>query len=125
MTKPRIPESARTGICWPALPEPRVAALLALQHQFDQSQWWAPETLLDAQLRQLELVLAHAAETVPFYRGRLEAVAHLRPGELTLDSSTEADFTAGSLPRASVPASPPRQRRRGPREASRAPCALD
>ena len=69
----QIPNSARTGISWPAVPAPEDAALLALQYQFEQSQWWPPETLLQAQLSQLEGVLAHAAQTVRFYRERLRA----------------------------------------------------
>ena len=82
----QIPKSARTGIGWPAVPAPEHAAMLALQYQFEQSQWWPPETLLAAQLRQLEGVLAHAAQTVPFYRERLQAVTNLQPGELTVET---------------------------------------
>ena len=58
---------------------------MALMYQWDQSQWWPPETLLAAQLRQLEGLLAHAVKTVPYYRKRLPAAAKCRPGWLTMD----------------------------------------
>ncbi len=80
------PRSARTDIAWPALPAPESALILALQHQFERSQWWPPETLLEHQLRQIELLLAHAARTVPFYRGRIGALAGLKRGDLTLEA---------------------------------------
>ena len=82
----RTPRSGRQGIIWPAAPGPRVANLLALQYQLEQSQWWSPETLLAAQLRQIEALIDHARRTVPFYRDRLECVAGLAPGELTLEA---------------------------------------
>ena len=82
---PFVPRSGRSMIGWPAVPGPVDAAVLALIHQFEQSQWWPPETLLAFQLRQLELLLTHASKTVPFYRRRLRALAELRRGGLTLD----------------------------------------
>ena len=82
----RIPTSRRSGIYWPAMPTFVDATVLTLQHQFEQSQWWPAETLLQHQLRQLEPLLAHTARTVPFYRGRLDAIAGLRRGELTMDA---------------------------------------
>lgn len=60
-----------SGVSWPALPSPHAAMLLALQSQFMQSQWWSREQLLAHQLRQAQLLLRHAWETVPFYRHRL------------------------------------------------------
>ncbi len=84
MTGIRIPSTGHSGIAWPALPSPADAALLALIYQFEQSEWWSPETLLAAQLGQLEGLLAHAARTVPFYRGRLQAAVDRGAGRLTL-----------------------------------------
>ena len=81
-----IPHSRRSGIHWPAIPAFVDAAVLALQYQLEQSQWWPPETLVEHQLRQLELLLVHTARTVPFYRGRLDALAGLGRGELTMDA---------------------------------------
>jgi phenylacetate-CoA ligase len=49
------------------------ATLLALEYQFEQSQWWTPAQLEAAQLRQLQALLLHCWETVPFHRPRLEA----------------------------------------------------
>ncbi len=85
MTDPRIPLTAHGSVVWPALPSPKDAVLLALMYQWDQSQWWPPETLLAAQFRQLEGLLAHAVETVPYYRKRLGTAAKFRPGWLTMD----------------------------------------
>ncbi len=81
----RIPISRRSGIQWPAMPRYADATVLTLQHQFEQSQWWPAETLTEHQLRQLELLLAHAARTVPFYRDRLGVLAGTRRGDLTMD----------------------------------------
>lgn len=44
--------------------------MLALQFQLERSQWLAPEALRELQLRQLEALLRHAHETVPYYRER-------------------------------------------------------
>ena len=69
------PRSSVSDIAWPALPAPAAAAMLAMQYQLEQSQWWSPEALRQQQSRQLGEVLAHARATVPFYRERLGAVA--------------------------------------------------
>jgi phenylacetate-CoA ligase len=45
--------------------------LLALTNQLEQSQWWAPDYLQLYQFALLQRLLAHAYETVPFYRTRL------------------------------------------------------
>ncbi len=82
----RIPHSRRSGIHWPAMPAVVDATVLALQYQLVESQWWPAETLVEHQLRQLQLLLAHTARTVPFYRGRLKALAGLGRGELTMDA---------------------------------------
>lgn len=68
--------SATAGLAWPALPEPRAAAILALLFQFERSQWFAPAELQRLQATQLSALLDHARRTVPFYRDRL---AHLAP----------------------------------------------
>ena len=64
-------KSVVAGVNWPGIPSPEGAALLALQYQFERSQWWPPAKLEALQFRQLREVLAHAAQTVPFYRDRL------------------------------------------------------
>ena len=66
-----IPHSRVQGIAWPALVGEAGARALALQYQLLRSQWWPPDTLRAQQRRQLALLAAHAAETVPHYRGVL------------------------------------------------------
>ena len=63
--------SAMPGIAWPAVPVASGATLLAILFQLDQTQWWPPERLEQAQRRQLAALLAHARDQVPFYRTRL------------------------------------------------------
>lgn len=59
------------GIVWPPVVDGALATTLALAWQLDQTQWWAPADLRAAQDRQLRVVLAHAAATVPHYQDRL------------------------------------------------------
>ena len=42
--------SAVPGMLWPALPSGTAALMMALQHQLEHSQWWAPDRLLSQQL---------------------------------------------------------------------------
>lgn len=65
--------SSVTGMAWPALPAGTGATLLALQFQLEQTQWWTPEQLRQQQFRQLESLLSHAQQEVPFHRERLHA----------------------------------------------------
>lgn len=48
------------------------AQVLALQYQLEQSQWWSAERLREHQFEQLQLLLQHAWDSIPFYRYRLE-----------------------------------------------------
>lgn len=61
------------GTVWPAIPSPFVSQLLAMQFQLEASQWLSADELLERQMRQLGRLLAHAYDTVPFYRARLDA----------------------------------------------------
>jgi len=73
------------GALWPAVPSQHGASLMSLLFQLDETQWWEPERLLAHQLGQLEALLRHAWETVPYYRMRLGATGY-RPGvQLRLD----------------------------------------
>lgn len=63
-------ESRLAGVAWPAVPAPAAAQLLALQYQFEQTQWWPVERLQAMQLQQFAQVFRHAVTTVPFYRQR-------------------------------------------------------
>ena len=81
MTPPRKPDSAATPAvlprnalpfnCWPAIADETGARMLAMQYQLEQTQWWAADRLRAEQSRQLAALLAHARDTVPFYRARL------------------------------------------------------
>jgi phenylacetate-CoA ligase len=65
--------STLPAVHWPAVPaNPAAAIQLGLLYQLDASQWWKPEELEQAQLRQLGAVLAFAASEVPYYRDRIE-----------------------------------------------------
>ncbi|MCW5605371.1 MAG: phenylacetate--CoA ligase family protein [Burkholderiales bacterium] len=73
------------NFAWPALPSPRGALLQALLFQFERTQWWAAERLVERQLRQLALLLRHAYGTVPYYHRRFDATGYRPGGTLTLD----------------------------------------
>ncbi|THD50131.1 MAG: phenylacetate--CoA ligase family protein [Bradyrhizobium sp.] len=66
-------------VAWPAMFGGRAAELLALQRQFDETQFWPAERLAAAQYQQLTKLVEHAGKTVPFYAERLRKVG-LRPG---------------------------------------------
>lgn len=74
-------KSSSTGIVWPALPDPRAAAILALLFQLDRSQWLSLEELKRHQTAQLSRLIDHTRRTVPFYRDRLT--------QLTLDNGLD------------------------------------
>lgn len=63
--------SALPDIVWPAAVSPRGMATLSLLFQLERTQGWTAERLRDFQQAQLKSLLRHAAEHVPFYRGRL------------------------------------------------------
>lgn len=67
-----IPESAVSGIHWPALPGASASSVLALLYQLEQSQWLPEKEIRHQQYRQLATLLGHAYATIPFYRKRLE-----------------------------------------------------
>lgn len=64
--------SAMPGVAWPAIPGRGVAMLLSLLYQFEASQWWPAERLRAQQFAQLQHLLRHAYQTVPFYRARFD-----------------------------------------------------
>ncbi len=70
-----IPKSAARFIKWPAIPTSKDAALLAMQYQLEQSQWWPPEEIERLQFEQLSQLLAHAYKYVPFHQSRLKEIA--------------------------------------------------
>jgi len=74
-------QSAVDGVAWPAVPDYGHAAVLALLQQIEYSQWSSPASIATQQQRQLQLLLRHGWETVPFYReswgGRYDPAAPL------------------------------------------------
>ncbi len=74
------------GVVWPGVPTPQGALALALHWQFEQSQWFPPERLLENQMRQLGELLRHARQHVPFYRERLNWAEIDLAAPLTLDT---------------------------------------
>lgn len=62
-----------------AAPTPQGRQFLQMAGWLEQSQWWTPETLQQYQHAQIERLLAHAHDTVPFYRARLAAAGY-QPG---------------------------------------------
>jgi len=77
--------SAVPGIVWPALPPEAGQAMLAAQFQFERSQWWPAQHLLDEQFRQLRRLIAHAVENVPHYRNHLAPCGVNTPEDITPD----------------------------------------
>jgi phenylacetate-CoA ligase len=65
------PHAAIDGAGWPAVPGGRAALLLALLRQLESTQYLHPAELRARQFKQLGLLVAHAARTVPFYKNRL------------------------------------------------------
>lgn len=63
------------GISWPPIPKPHSAVMLAILHELDQSQWWPLEVVQTQQFRQINSVLSHAYNTVPFYQQRFDALS--------------------------------------------------
>lgn len=73
------------GLVWPAIIDPRSAAIHAVAWQLEQSQWWSPERLVGRQLEQARHLLDHAQAQVPFHRRRLKPFAGLPEGALTME----------------------------------------
>ena len=106
-------QSAVHEVCWPAVPEPRGSAVLAVLFQLEQSQWWPAERLLERQMRQLGRLAAHARRRVPFYSGRLKGLRSGSDAGLHRDdwlrlpvlSRAEIQAAGDALSSASLPAS--------------------
>ncbi len=77
-----VPHSAYDGVVWPAVPGVGNAVVMSYLFQLTESQWLTFGQLEMLQSRQAELLLAHAASTVPFYRDRLNSLKGLRRGQL-------------------------------------------
>jgi phenylacetate-CoA ligase len=74
------------GIAWPGIPGPVSAQLLAMQFQFDRTQYWPAAELQAHQFRQLDQLVAFCFAAIPATAERL-AAAGIRPGEpLTIEA---------------------------------------
>ena len=62
------------GIEWPSILIGDRAEALAIQAQFEQTQWWPAERLRAHQFAQLGALVRHAGETVPYYRSLFERI---------------------------------------------------
>lgn len=61
------PPGSISSIDWPLIAPERSAALFALAQQFSHTQYWAEELIATSQFKQLQHVLRHAIQTVPYY----------------------------------------------------------
>ena len=66
-----IPATNVDELVWPGIPNEVGSILMSLQFQLERSQWWSADTLLAHQFHQLQGLLKHAVETVPYYRTTL------------------------------------------------------
>ena len=72
------------GMAWPAIPNDDGARMLALQFQFEQSQWWSPAQLRAHQLQQFQQILRNLGFTVK-----------LKPFIQRSDGSAKGDWDVG------------------------------
>jgi phenylacetate-CoA ligase len=68
-------------VAWPAPLAPSASNRLATLYQLEQSQWWTPEALLQAQFSQLRELVPYAARHVPHYASTLGGL--IEPGSVT------------------------------------------
>ena len=68
-----MPEPYVQRVVWPFISPPSVAARRELLRQLQDTQWCSPAQLEVLQYRQLQSLLVHAEQTVPFHRDRLHA----------------------------------------------------
>lgn len=80
--------SSITGVHWPVVPagKGRKETILSLIYQFEESERWPLEKIQACQFRQLGGLLAHAVETVPYYRERLAGAAAADFASLTAEA---------------------------------------
>lgn len=72
------------GISWPCVQIGYPATLMALQRQFEQSQWLTAEEILENQFKQLTNLANHAM-TIPFHAKNLKEAGFVKGKEMTLD----------------------------------------
>ncbi len=77
-----MPHPALAELTFPTLTVEPVSRMLALQFQFERSEWWPAARLAEEQNAQLAIVLAHAFETTPYYRTLFTRAGVRRPAEV-------------------------------------------
>lgn len=85
-----IPRSAMPSVRWPAMTDRRASTLLSVLYQFGASERLPPVERERRQMTALRHLLAHAAGTVPYYRGR----AAYSSAAVTTAARAELDFGA-------------------------------
>lgn len=60
------------GISWPPVPRPQVAAIWNTYQQIDKTQWLSAEEIQHGQLEQLNYLLKHCYDNVPYYKKILD-----------------------------------------------------
>jgi phenylacetate-CoA ligase len=72
--------SSLRELVWPAIVDGDAATVLSTLFQLEQSQWWSPEEISAHQYKQLDSLLRHARNAVPFHEERLrDAKIHTLP----------------------------------------------
>jgi phenylacetate-CoA ligase len=66
-----VPFSAFPETQWPAVPSTYAGGLLGILLQLEHTQWWSATQIAEQQSHQLQIVLNHARDSVPFYRDRI------------------------------------------------------
>lgn len=61
------------------------ATILSTLYQLEQSQWWKTEQILEKQFQQLQKVVIHAYNTIPFYQKRLNQIKLNPDQSITLE----------------------------------------
>ncbi len=67
-----FPRSMAPGTLWPAILAGDAAERLAILQQIEANQWRSPEEIRAGQFGQLNHLLRHCRDTIPFYRERLQ-----------------------------------------------------
>ena len=62
-----FPRSMAPGTLWPAILVGEAAERLAVLQQIEENQWRSPEEIRAGQFRQLNHLLRHCRDTIPFY----------------------------------------------------------
>lgn len=78
-------KSGVNGVDWLTPQAPTSSALSSVLLQFEKTQWWSPERLIEKQMVQLSQLLKHTIETVPYYQNKFKDLDINFDQELTYD----------------------------------------